>query len=67
MLMAEESISKEDEQAIVGVEDESGAICGAVSWAVLSGNEIVDSVDCWGRRSDFSYVRKSGTAAHGIA
>jgi hypothetical protein len=49
MLMAEESMSKEDEQAVVGVEDESGAICGTVSWTILSGDEIVDSVDCcWG-------------------
>jgi hypothetical protein len=31
--MAEESVSKEVEQAVVGVEDESGAICGSrVSW-----------------------------------
>jgi hypothetical protein len=53
MLMAAESMSNEDEQAVGGVEDESGDIFGTVSRAVLSSNEIVDSVDCWGRRSDF--------------
>ena len=37
-------------------------VLGGVSWTVLSSNEIVDSVDCWGRCSD-CYERKSVTAA----